>query len=167
MKIIECINIYKSAFGSSEPFDTKLFENFADCISIKEADGITVSMLFKIPCTLNFNDEKTPIFYIYAAATDKKHRGKGYMSDLIKNVIASTDAPLFLKPATKELESIYARLGFKRITASNQNFDAFLTPDKKWEQLSSADNCPEDFILMYSGNLPPEISKLSFVYTMD
>ena len=66
MKIIECINIYKSAFGSSEPFDTKLFENFADCISIKEADGITVSMLFKIPCTLNFNDEKTPIYYIYA-----------------------------------------------------------------------------------------------------
>ncbi len=167
MKISECLKIYKTAFGSSEPFDTMLFTNFSDCIHTKAVDGKVVSMLFKIPCMLNLGDNNTPIYYIYAAATDKQHRGKGYMSSLIKSVRENTNAPLFLKPATVALEDFYAGLGFKRITAKAQNPDAIIIPNKKWEQLSSADNCTQDFILMYSGILPPYVHTLSFSYTMD
>ena len=167
MKILECINIYKSAFGSSEPFDTRLFNDFSNFIEIKEIDGVTVSMLFKIPCVLNFKEISTPMYYIYAAATDKQYRGKGYMSDLIEKVKQNADAPLFLKPATKELEGFYERLGFKRITAVTENPDAVILPNKKWEQLSSGDNNSQQFMLMYSGDLPPQITTLSFSYTMD
>lgn len=167
MKNLECINIYKAAFGSSEPFDTHLFEGFSDFIETKEIDGATVSMLFKIPCILNFKGKNTPIYYIYAAATDNQYRGKGYMSDLIKNVIKTTNAPLFLKPATKELEGFYERLGFKRIDAVIKNPDAVILPNEKWEQLSERDSNSQEFTLMYSGYLPPQITTLSFSYTMD
>ncbi|MEE0808387.1 MAG: hypothetical protein U0L84_03400, partial [Acutalibacteraceae bacterium] len=114
-----------------------------------------------------FKGKNTPIYYIYAAATDNQHRGKGYMSDLIKNVIKSTNAPLFLKPATKELEGFYERLGFKRINAVIKNPDAVILPNKKWEQLSERDSNSQEFTLMYSGYLPPQITTLSFSYTMD
>lgn len=167
MKIDECVKIYKEAFGSSEPFDTMLFESFSDCLHTVNHNGKTVSMLFTLPCTLNFEGKKSRLYYIYAAATDSKYRGKGYMSALIKEVAQGMDAPLFLKPATESLVGFYRGLGFKEINATAKNGSAFISVEEEHRQLSNlCDNCPEKYILMIIGDFPRDITELSFPYTM-
>ena len=88
MKIDECIKIYKDAFGSSEPFDTMLFEGFGDCIHTVQREGKIVSMLFKLPCELEFGGKSEKIYYIYAAATDDEYRGRGYAKACINSLIS-------------------------------------------------------------------------------
>ena len=167
MKIDECIKIYKDAFGSSEPFDTMLFEGFGDCIHTVQREGKIVSMLFKLPCELEFGGKSEKIYYIYAAATDDEYRGRGYMSALIRDVAKKSADPLFLKPATKELEGFYEKIGFKKINATAKKGSAFISVSEKHRQLSSlCDNCPQNYILMTLGDLPKEIEELSFPHTM-
>lgn len=168
MKIDECIKIYKAAFGSSEPFDTMLFEGFGDCLHTVKQDGKTVSMLFRLPCELNFEGKKSKLYYIYAAATDTEYRGRGYMSSLIKEVAKMSDAPLFLKPATESLQSFYENLGFKKINATTEEGGASIEITNTHKQLSElCDSRRENYILMVNGDLPYDIKELSFRHALD
>lgn len=168
MKINECIKIYKAAFGSSEPFDTILFESFGDFLHTVKQNEKIVSMLFTLPCELNFEDKKKKLYYVYAAATDKEYRGKGYMSAFIKELAKGSDAPLFLKPATESLQSFYAKLGFKKINATTEKCGASIEVSEKHKRLSElCDSRHENYILMIYGDLTPEISELSFRHTLD
>lgn len=161
------IKIYKDAFGSSEPFDSLLFNFFGDCIhTVSDSKGNAVSMLFKIPCTLLKNGREIKVYYIYAAATDKKHRKSGYMKKLLTEISENTDAPLFLKPAEKELIAFYRRLGFTCVPAGNDG-DAVITVCEKQKQLSHyCESCTYDYVLMFS-KVPYGIKKVEFRYPMD
>ena len=168
MKIDECIKIYKEDFGSREPFDTILFESFGDCLHTVKQDGKTVSMLFTLPCELNFEDKKQKLYYVYAAATDSEYRGMGYMSALIKDVAKDSNAPLFLKPATESLGDFYQKLGFKKINATTEKCGAFIEISEKHKRLSElCDSRHENYILMVNGDLTYDIKELSFRHTLD
>lgn len=161
------IKIYKDAFGSSEPFDSLLFGFFGDCIhTVSDEGGNAVSMLFKIPCTILKDGAETKAYYIYAAATDVKHRRQGYMTKLLSGVAGDADAPVFLKPASKELAAFYEHLGFTPL-ASGRGGDAIIKVCEKQEQLSVyCESCSEDYILMFS-KLPKGVKKAEFLYPMD
>ena len=57
-KLEQCKLLYNAAFGSEPEFDNMLFDLFFDCIETLEIDGRVAAMYFKIPCTLNINEEK-------------------------------------------------------------------------------------------------------------
>ena len=163
----ELCKIYKQAFGSSEPFDTLLFEAFGDCIeSLKDVNGRELSMLFKIPCTLHIGSISKKIYYIYAAATAVDCRGRGYMKKLILRVLKTSDAPLFLKPATRDLVKFYRSLGFSCIAAGSDG-QAEITVNQKQKQLSKyCESCKNDYILMFS-KPPCGVNKIKFSEIME
>ena len=145
-----------------------LFESFGDCLHTVKQDGKTVSMLFTLPCELNFEGKKQKLYYVYAAATDKEYRGMGYMSALIKEVTKVSDAPLFLKPATESLQSFYQKLGFEKINATTEKCGASIEVSEKHKRLSElCDSRHENYILMVNGDLTYDIKELSFRHTLD
>ena len=93
--IAQCRALYRQAFGDDEPeFEKALFDNcFKYCKFISENEKI-VSMLFLMPTVLKTEEYNLNCGYIYAAATLKESRGKGYMSGLIKEI--GNYMPLFL-----------------------------------------------------------------------
>lgn len=163
-----CKRIYTEAFGMSEPFDSELFGAFSQNIKALEIGSQTVAMLFLLPCKLVANGKEIKAGYIYAAATDKRYRGMGYMSRLMSKVCASDDVFYFLKPATSELEGFYRRLGFKCAEGvENGEADAFIEVCETQKSLQKKRcDCPEKYILMYK-KADEKIEKLSFKYPME
>ena len=100
----DIIRLWKEAFGDSEE-DILFFLDNANYESLGcfENEKL-VSMLFLIGSSLGE--------YIYAACTDKKMQGKGYMSELL-NYCKDNYSSLCLIPASDSLEKYYFDRGFK------------------------------------------------------
>ena len=80
-------------------------------------DNRIVSILHVINSTIKVNREKLNGIYIYGACTLKEYRSQGYMTSLIRYVNElygnkGYDCS-YLLPANSELESFYAKLGYK------------------------------------------------------
>lgn len=98
---------------------SKGFRNFIKInknlrIYVAVNDGTIVSALYHIPCTVNGRKAH----YLYGAATDKKHRGKGYMRHLVKYSLEDArslgEELSVLYPADSHLYGFYGRLGYER-----------------------------------------------------
>lgn len=124
MSINECREIYREAFGTDEDFENRLFSACADYCKELCINGKTVSMLFALPCNIYNGGGLIPAYYIFAAATKKEFRGKGYMTQLINSL--ETDRLLFLKPANAPLFKFYEKLGFKRFEISADENSRFM-----------------------------------------
>lgn len=141
----EVRNIYTEAFGASPLFDGLFFYAYHDAARTLSVDGKIVSILFLLPCTCSGR----PCYYLYAAATAAAERGKGYMSRLVKDVLAHTDAPIFLKPATDDLIPFYGRLGFHLAKGVANGGDLAIEVSDAHKRLSAmCDDCPDAFPLM-------------------
>ena len=80
----QCFALYRSAFGQTDGFDEMLFDGFFGCCRyIKQGDSVA-AMMFLLPCVLVVGGKKYDCRYLYAAATDERLRGKGYMTRLIE-----------------------------------------------------------------------------------
>ncbi len=83
-------------------------------IYIAKSEGSIVAALYHIPCTVN----GIKAHYLYGAATQTKHRGKGIMRHLISYSLDDAKALgeklSVLYPANQHLYGYYGRLGYER-----------------------------------------------------
>ena len=98
-----CRKLYREAFNDDDIyFEELLFENCSEYLKTFDENGIPVSMYFALPCLFKNGDEVKNAVYFYAAATDKKYRGRGYMGKLIEE-LKNSENIIFLRPAEKSL----------------------------------------------------------------
>ncbi len=164
-----CRNLYREAFGEDDAeFENALFDTcFKYCKFIKEDDKI-ISMLFLLPTVLETENGHIESYYIYAAATLKEYRGKGYMARLIDSV--KNENPLFLRPANDGLIKFYEKFGFQTVEAQKtaslphlKPTEDFFTLVKKFPEEESM----EKYTAMYFATDSLKLSSLNFIDTME
>ena len=166
---IECREIYNEAFGTEDKeFADALFKNcFKYCKFLKKQDK-TVAILFLLPCELKTDSSVTDAYYLFAAATKKEYRGKGYMSELLEEIKKESKAPIFLRPAQKSLIEFYEKSGFALTCAQNSDTGEIkLLPKDEFKLLESFADTPDnsEFDFMVYGK---EIKgKINFRYSFD
>lgn len=115
------IRLWNEAFGDSE----KEIRFFLDsCYKphntiIYEADGEIASMLFLLEGDMHIGDVDYPSYYLYAACTLKKFRGRGIMAHLLdfaKKTATDRDKSFIcLRPGEKSLFDFYEKFGYKSV----------------------------------------------------
>ena len=108
--------IYREAFGDDGEFEDRLFSLCGQYLRTAKQGGNITALLFALPCKIISEEKGFEAYYLYAAATKKEYRKKGYMTGLIKSLIKE-GKPVFLKPENEGLIGFYERLGFKSFTA--------------------------------------------------
>lgn len=164
-----CLALYREAFPEPDlTFEEALFKYcFKYCHYIKENDKV-ISMLFALPCKFVSANEKCDCVYIYAAATLREYRGKGYMARLMEKVKNENDF-LFLRPANSSLIAFYEKIGFKTVNAQKSKELPCITPDEQFAELLKyfpEDENEEEYTAMYICE-NKSLSKLNFIYTME
>lgn len=134
--IEQCKELYQEAFDDDVEFTELLFNTFfeSSCRFLSE-NGKIVSMLFAIDVTLDSHKGK----YIYAVATDKNMRGKGYMRILFNKIIDEFRDKydfLCLKPMSENLFAFYEKLGFERKFTKAKVVNGFSNSDTELTLLS-------------------------------
>lgn len=115
------IQLWNEAFGDCE----KEIRFFLDsCYKpqntvIYEADGEIVSMLFLLEGDMHINGTDYPSYYLYAACTMKKFRGRGIMAQLLdyakKTAAGRGKSFICLRPGEKSLFDFYEKFGYKSV----------------------------------------------------
>lgn len=165
-----CLELYTEAFGTEDSeFRTALFDKcFKYCKFLKQ-NGEIVSMLFLLPCELKSATDTLNINYIYAAATLKSQRGKGYMSKLIENVKANGEL-LFLRPANDGLIEFYKKLGFQVVQAQKSDTLPAIFPKDSFADLTELfpeEPAFQNYTAMYYSPKDKKFDNLNFIYTME
>ncbi len=117
----EALALWREAFpGEDDAFTDALFAlGFPDfCHGIFE-DGQLVCMLFALPYDVVTSEGVLPARYLYAVATAKAHRGKGYAKQLIAEVAAQYSR-VFLRPMSPSLFAFYARAGLSPLSPHSE-----------------------------------------------
>lgn len=162
-----CYKIYCDAFGDDD-FALKLFNNcYKFCHCLKEGETV-VSMLFLLPCEIVYQNNVYNARYVFAVATDKKFRSKGYMSKFLKTI--SNDFICFLKPANDRLIDFYKKNGYKPFVAKkSREGEKFVKLSNEFLNLSESfavfNN--ENYTLMYNYKNNINLDGLCFAYTME
>ena len=165
-----CLELYKEAFPERDiPFEEELFENcFKYCRYIIK-NGEIVSMLFALPCEIEIKKEKYKCIYIYAAATLKRCRGKGYMGELIEG-LKETRMPLLLRPSNEGLSNFYKKFGFKTVKAKKSKALPYVAPSEDFEKLIQKfpeTETNQEYTAMYYSKNNINLDKINFIYTME
>ena len=169
MIISESKYIYQEAFGIDEEFDDKLFTVCKKNLITLKKKGKIVSQLFLLPVTIKVNNKNKDAFYLFAAVTKKEYRGKGYMSEHIKRILADTKTPIFLKPAAEGLITFYEQLGFETFTAKYDTDNNYcILPEKEFKAL----NAPKEekngkYTAMIFSKEKLNLENITFSYTME
>lgn len=170
IKIEYLKKIYREAFNDQDTvFENLLFENCIEYCRVIEENGVPVSMYFALPCILKSSEQEIDAVYFYAAATDKKYRGSGYMGKLIEE-LKSSENLIFLRPGEDSLIRYYKRFGFETAISSNDFCDFELIPTDGFKKLTDKikiDYDFDDFILMYYSNELKKVNKLKFLFSMN
>lgn len=161
----QCFAIYRAAFGDSGEFDTRLFGEFFDCCKYIKSGDTVASMLFALPCTLCIDGQRYPCRYIYAAATEERYRGRGYMTSLLSR----QEGTLILKPADDSLIEFYNKCGFRAFTAVRSlTGERYVEADGKLADLAAGGNVDGTaYTAMIRSELPLDTDGLCFAYTME
>lgn len=163
----EIKNIYRQAFGEDKEFEDILFENCYSYIKTFKINGQIVSFFFALPGIIRKGDENTDCIYIFAAATDKNHRGLGYMGKLIEELKRETDKPILLRPATESLIEYYKKFGFRVFSATDKPTDFELIPTDGFAALAEkTDPTKEGEFKIMAFNSPANLNGIGFSYTM-
>jgi ribosomal protein S18 acetylase RimI-like enzyme len=111
--------LWQAVFGDPESWLNRFFEN---CFSENRYHALweenrAISALYWFDCVLN--DQK--IAYIYAVATDEKHRGRGLATRLMgetHGILRENGyAGAILVPSEEKLFGFYEKLGYRTATA--------------------------------------------------
>lgn len=110
--------LWNEVFGDSEEY-IKLFFNKAyyDCEIFAHFDGDTIaSAFYLLKCSIKYDGKVYNGRYLYAAATLPEYRGKGLMSELIREAVSYGKNKkldfIALVPADDGLYDYYGRFGF-------------------------------------------------------
>lgn len=126
------VNLWNEAFGDSENEIRFFLDNkfVPENTLIVEKNGLIASMLFLLDGNMRINNRKYSSYYLYAACTAKKFRGKGYMSFLLEkaNEVAFSRGKdyICLMPGEKSLFDFYEKHGYitvfnKKVLTVNRN----------------------------------------------
>ncbi len=165
MSINECRAIYSEAFGTDEDFENRLFSACADYCKTLCINGKPFQCC--LPCNIYNGGGIIPAYYIFAAATKKKFRGNGYMTQLINSL--ETDRLLFLKPADAPLFKFYGNLGFKRFEISaDENRPIYAEPIGGFARLALSEKpISTDCTALYKYEKTADIGGLYFPHLME
>ncbi len=115
----ELIALWHQAFGDREREIETFFSRFSKTgeVLFDRDEGHVVSALYLLPQQLWLRGEKYPVAYLYAAATDERHRGGGRMGGLIARAFSRCEeqgmAACVTLPASDSLYGYYERFGFE------------------------------------------------------
>ncbi len=115
----DILSLWKQGFPDDTEEDIheflKALRGEARCLLLQQ-DGETQSMAFVIPAALMHGGTSCSVWYVYAAVTATKSRGKGCFPVLLEEIVrCARDADvwgLFLRPGEPSLFDYYRRLGF-------------------------------------------------------
>ncbi|MBE6629644.1 MAG: GNAT family N-acetyltransferase [Ruminococcaceae bacterium] len=150
--------LYEEAFPMEDAAFTDAL--FALCfphhlVAMSEG-GELCSMLFAVPYPIQGADGPITAHYLYAVATAKAHRGKGYAKRLLQGV-ASRGTPVFLRPMSPSLFDFYKSAGFTPFS-----------PHREWsgeamaEQTSALRHLsPEEYLTVRDGFLQPPFCRMT------
>lgn len=160
--------IYKECFGEDTEFENLLFETCGKYLKVYEIGGEPVSFLFALPCKIENNGFCSKAVYIFAAATHKDHRKRGYMGALIEKLKQNTDTALILRPANDGLISYYKKFGFKEFTSVDTCCgNISLLPQDGFKKLAeNTDRTTDSEFVAMSFNSQTDLNGLYFPYTM-
>ena len=120
------IGLWCECFGDSEE-DVRFFLD--NCYTPKntlvyEVNGEIASMLFLLEGDMSVSGVDYPSYYLYAACTSKKHRGKGLMADLLsfakKVAMERKRSFICLRPGEHSLFKFYEKHGYKTVFYINR-----------------------------------------------
>lgn len=120
-KKAEYNRIYKESFNDSADFLKLYFNKVYDDkqAMMLDIDGVVVSGLLLRHFRMNFNGSELPMGYICGAATSRRMRSHGYMSELIQETIRRSykdgDFMLALIPSDNALYNYYSKFGFSPV----------------------------------------------------
>ncbi len=115
------VALWKESFGDTEE-DIHFFLNAhynPDNTLVYEVEGKMASVLFLLEGEMHIKGVDYPSYYLYAACTSAKYRGRGFMAKLLdfaKSI--SADRKKFfiaLKPAEESLYAYYSKFGYKSV----------------------------------------------------
>lgn len=167
----QCREIYDEAFYDDNNFADKLFETcFKHCKYLSQG-GKIVSILFALPCEMEFEGEKHSATYIFAAATKKEFQNKGYMGRLLKETVKNSGGACFLRPATKELVQYYERKGFAvKLGVNDILQECNILPSEEFSTLASENLKKEEtekFTLMFYRGEDLPFDNVGFEFSME
>ena len=112
----ETLSLYLSAFDDPR----SLAEFFVDRHRILKrfVQGKAVCQAALIPCSIMRDGETVPAIYLYALSTDKRHRGKGFATELMEHITERNKCPLITVPESEELVPFYEKRGFSSFCSS-------------------------------------------------
>ena len=167
-KLEACWEIYRRSFPAEKEFRNNLFQLCRNYIKTLEINGVTVSMLFALPCEVLYKNGGFQAEYIFAAATHPQHRNKGYMGKLLSRCKKDRSGLMLLRPASENLSQYYRKHGFTEFTAQDRQNNALsVVPRGGFRELClTTDKTQEgDFPLMEYGSLV-SMENLYFPFTM-
>ncbi len=113
------IHLWNEAFGDSED-EIRFFLDSRynpDNTVIYEIDDDIAAVLFLLEGNMSINGSDYPSYYLYAACTLKKYRGRGIMTDLLAYTKEITNSRskhfICLRPGEKSLFEFYQKHGYK------------------------------------------------------
>ena len=143
--------LWKEAFGDTEAYLDIFFSiGFSPdrCRCITDGDQVQAA-LYWFDCTL----EERKLAYLYAIATARSHRGRGFCQRLLENThahLASQGyAGALLVPAEPSLFDFYGRLGYRTIGTLQEHSRKAAGSPEPLRQLS-----PEEYALLRRQALP-------------
>ena len=106
------VAIWAEAFGDKESEILKFLHTFGQYMLVLEFEGKPVSMLTLLPVTANGEKGR----YVYAVATEKSSRGKGFAGELIEYakqyIEENGEKFLVILPQSESLFGFYGKFGF-------------------------------------------------------
>lgn len=144
-RLADVLSLWKQGFPSDSEEDIRAFGDTLKGEArplLLLVEGEARSMAFVIPAQMN----GYTVWYVYAAATARAHRGRGYFGDLLRELShRATKAGvhgLFLRPATPSLFNYYSRFGFKSLFYVNESSceakELYVdNNDLQWERVTS------------------------------
>lgn len=131
----DIMKIWRESFPDSRDYVTMYFDRVyrdEEALTLTDPSGQTVSSLLLQRYEMKFQQAPHPIGYIAGAATLRKQRGKGYMSNLMADALhtsaARGDMLCALIPARSALYFYYRRFGFSTL---------FYTKEQRFTSLHS------------------------------
>lgn len=115
------VSLWHEAFGDSEEEIMFFIDNkyIPENTVIAECDGEIASVLFLLEGEMSIKGIKYPSYYLYAACTSKKFRGRGIMSGLLdeaKKIAFLREYDFIcLMPGEKSLFDFYEKHGYKTV----------------------------------------------------
>ena len=150
-KYAAALQLWHEAFpGEDDAFTKALFDlGYPEHFRCIEVAGELVCMLFALPYSVKTDTGVVNARYLYAVATAKAHRGKGYAKALIAKLIRE-ESPVFLRPMSPSLFDFYRAAGLSPLSPHG-DYCGFA----EWGEIALRSLSPEEYLSVRERYLVP------------